>query len=276
MKNFGICALALVCFTLPATAQDEEKVLGWTDVAELSFVMTSGNSETDSLSIKNTAVKTMESSTFSIDFGALRAESSTRFAIGTVDNFVEADASELTAESYFLRGRYDRELSERLFWFVGGGWEKNTFAGIENRYSAVVGLGHVWFDNETSRFRTDYGVTFTRQEDVTGIEDDFLGLRLSWDYWRQINASTEFGSVLILDPNLDESDDWRADFTNWLGVSMSDHLALRVSLQLLYDNLPSLGELTLFDATGLATGDVVLAELDELDSLLTVGLIINF
>ena len=57
---------------------------------------------------------------------------------------------------------------------------------------------------------------------------------------------------------------------------MSERLALRVSLQLLYDNLPSLGELPLFDLDGVDTGEVVFAELDELDSLLTIGLIVNF
>jgi len=277
MRVLACCILGFVSVVSLAVAQEEEeRVLGWTDVAEFSLVATGGNSEAQSISFKNVAVKTMEEATFSLDLGALRAESTTKFALGSADSFVERDSSDLTAENYYLRGRYDRPINERLFWYASAGWDRNTFAGIDNRYIAAAGFGHVWFDRETARFRTDYGLTFTRQEDTSGIEEEFAGLRLGYDYWRQINAPTEFGSVLLLDPNLEESDDWRADFTNWIGVSMSERLALRVSLQILYDNLPSLGELPLFSAPGISSGEVVLAELDEIDSILTVGLIVNF
>jgi len=230
MRVLACCILGFVSVVSLAVAQEEdERVLGWTDVAEFSLVATGGNSEAQSISFKNVAVKTMEAATFSLDLGALRAESTTKFALGSADSFVERDSSDLTAENYYLRGRYDRPINERLFWYASAGWDRNTFAGIDNRYIAAVGFGHVWFDRETARFRTDYGLTFTRQEDTSGIEEEFAGLRLGYDYWRQINAPTEFGSVLLLDPNLEESDDWRADFTNWIGVSMSERLALRVS-----------------------------------------------
>lgn len=276
MKIVGCWTLVFAIVATAVAAQEQARPLGWTDVAELAFVMTSGNSETESISLKNVAVRTMESSSFTIDVGALRAESTTRLAIGTPNRFVESKATSLTAESYHLRGRYDHVISDRRFWFVGGGWARNTFAGVDNRYSAMLGLGNVWFDDETSRFQTDYGLTFTRQEDTSGEKRDYAGLRVSWDYWRQLNEATEFGSVLVLDPNLDDTEDWRADFTNWVGVSMTEQLALRVSLQMLYDNVPSLGGLPLFDSSGSPTGDVVTAALDELDTLLTVGLIVNF
>ena len=257
-------------------AEEEAPELGWSHVAELSLVSTGGNAEAETFGFKDTSVKRMESSAFTLELGGLRAESTSRLAQGTADDFREVSVSTLTAENYYLRGRYDRDLGERMLWYVGAGWDKNTFAGIENRYYALVGIGHRWFDDETSRLRTDYGLTFTSQEDTLGVEDEFAGVRLAYDYWRQLTGSTDFGSVLIVDGNVDETDDLRADLTNWLGVSMSERLALRVSLQLLYDNLPALGSLPLIDEAGAPTGTEVVAELDELDSILTVALVVNF
>ena len=108
------------------------------------------------------------------------------------------------------------------------------------------------------------------------MDDSFLGLRLSYDYWRKITDTTEFGSVLIVDENLDETEDLRADFSNWVSVAMSERLALKVSAQLLYDKLPGLQAVPLESPAGVPTGDTVFAELDELDSLLTVALVVNF
>jgi putative salt-induced outer membrane protein YdiY len=276
-------ALAVVGTGTAAHAQDADKKLGWSDVAELSLVAARGNAESDTVGFKNTLTRTWETATFKLMAGGLRSETGTitRFAVGSPDAFrvIESTDSELSAENFLLRGRYDRELSERWFWFAGAGWEKNEFAGIESRYSVVAGAGTVWFDTETARFKTDYGATFTQQNDVAedpSINDSFLGVRLSYDYWRQLTKSAEYGSVLVVDENLDETDDLRADFTNWLGVSISERLALKVTYQMLFDHQPALRAVPLRSLDGVDAGTTVLAELDDLDSLLTVALVVNF
>ena len=282
----GLAAMVLCMSILLASvalAEEAEKELGWKDVAELSLVSARGNAESDTFGFKNTAVRTWDNATFTLAAGGLRAETGTitRVGVGTPADFriVERTDTVLSAENYFLRGQYDRKITDRLFWFVGASWDTNEFAGIDNRYALTAGVGHVWFDDETSRFSTSYGVTFTQQDDIVevpGVDDSFIGLRGAWDYWRQLTGNTEFGSVLIIDTNFDESEDYRADFTNWVSVAMSERLALKVSYQFQFDNLPSLQSVPLETLAGTATGETVLAELDDLDSLLTVALVVNF
>lgn len=57
---------------------------------------------------------------------------------------------------------------------------------------------------------------------------------------------------------------------------MSKRLALEVSLQLLYDNQPSMAALPLISPDGVATEATVLAPLDDLDTLFTVALVVDF
>jgi hypothetical protein len=59
-------------------------------------------------------------------------------------------------------------------------------------------------------------------------------------------------------------------------VVLNKRLALKVSLQFLYDNQPSFEELPLFDTAGVDTGTAVLAELDELDTVFTSSLVMSF
>jgi hypothetical protein len=266
-----------------ASAQDDEKQLGWFDTAELTAVFTGGNSEASTLGFKNKLTRAWESSDLVVGVGALRAQSTavTRTAVGVSPvNFqiTEDSVTALTAESYYARGQYDRDLNARMFWYAGTGWERNTFAGVKNRYSWGGGVGNTWVDDDQSTFKTGYGVTYTLQEDVSDMDsnDTFGGLRLSYDYRRQLTANTEFASLLVADENLKDTEDFRMDLINAVAVSMSSQLALKVSWQLLYDNLPSLVGIPLAALGGGPTADTVFAELDSVDNLLTFALVASF
>jgi putative salt-induced outer membrane protein YdiY len=247
--------------------------------------MTTGNSETSTLGIKNILSRAWERSGFTLTAGGTRAESTTtsRFAVGTPGSFsvTETEATQKTAENYYLNGKYDRKITETFFWFAGLGWDRNRFAGIENRYIAEAGVGNIWINEERIKFRTEYGVTFTDQEDVVeiaGDSDNWLGARFAWDYLHKFGANTTYQNLLVLDANLDDTDDWRADMINSVSVAMSEKLALKVSLQWLFDNQPSFSGAPLFDAPppgGTLVGTVPV-ELDELDTIFTASLVVNF
>lgn len=290
-KKLTLAALVFVLALLPARpvgAQDEEeaaeKELGLKDRAELSLVRNSGNSESEAFRLKNSLSYRTEQSEFRLEMGALRAESTIqrRRAVGTSRDdlrLLETSDTALSAEQYFLRGRYDRVISDALFWYVGAGWERNQFAGFRGRSLAEAGVGHLWWDRDDSRFRTSYGLTYTQQDDLVPdprTEDAFAGVRVGWEYWRQVTPSTNFGSELTVDENVDDTEDLRADFTNWIGVKISQRLALRVSLQMLFDNQPSLIELPLEAPNGQPTGRTVRVPLEELDTTLSTALVVDF
>ncbi len=268
---------------LAADDEGEEDAKGWTQSSELSFVATSGNAETTTFGFQHTAEREWEDSLLTLEASGLRSETDNndRVAIGTPDDFrlVDVSDSELTAENYHLRGRYQHDISERFFWFGASGWERNEFAGIKNRYSLVGGVGNTWYENDTGHFRTDYALTATRQEDVVPGPDgtqEFLGLRVSWDYLRQIGENTTYKNLLAVDQNLDDSDDLRAELTQALSVAINESLALRVSLQLAFDHQPALEALELLGEDGIPRGETVRVEVDDLDVVLKTALVVNF
>lgn len=267
-----------------ARAQDDEKELGWSDTAELTVVSTSGNAEGSTLGVKNELARAWETSDLLVAIGALRAESTTltRTAIGASPSsfqVAENAVSAVTAEAYYARGQYDHDIDARTYWYAGTGWERNTFAGVQNRYAVGGGLGNTWVDTDISTFKTGYGVTYTMQDDVAETvdgNDGFGGLRLSYDYRRQLTSNTEFTSVLVADENLNDTEDLRTDLINAVAVSINSRLALKVSWQLLFDNLPSLVGIPLTSLGGGPTPDTVFIELDSVDNLVTFALVANF
>jgi putative salt-induced outer membrane protein YdiY len=165
-----------------------------------------------------------------LEFGGVRASSraTTRTAVGTLADFtlVEVERSETTAESYFARGRYDREFGAG-FGFTGAGWDRNTFSGIQNRFQIVAGLGRSFVDGEASRFKADVGLTYTVQKDVDPAPDAdeaFGGWRLSVDAMRVVSPNAQVNSELVLNNSFADVDDVRADWINSLSVSINSSL----------------------------------------------------
>ncbi len=115
-------------------------------------------------------------------------------------------------------------------------------------------------------------MTYTIQEDVVeapGVDDSFFGLRGSYDFFHTLTESTGLSSVLVVDQNLNTPEDLRADWTNSIAVAMSERLALKTSLRLLFDNEPA------FTAVPLGDGQV-LTPLGKVDTVFTVAIVANF
>ena len=275
------CAFLALALLIASPAAAQDRAWTWENATELSFVSTGGNASSSTFGLKASLTGIGGSNTFKLDVGGIRAESerTTRTATGTPASFqvTEVTTSELTAGSYFGRGRYDRALGT-AFAFVGAGWDRNTFAGIKNRFAVVGGFGRSWIEGESGRFKTDIGGTYTIQKDVEpepGADDAFGGARVTIEATRRVSATTDFATTLVVDQNLEESGDFRADWVSSLAVAISEGLALKTSLQLLFDSEPSLLRVPLVDGTGAPTGQNVLTPGGKIDSVVTLTLVIK-
>jgi putative salt-induced outer membrane protein YdiY len=277
VRSASVAVLIAFLAVQPIRAQG----FAWENATELSFVATGGNASSTTLGVKAALAGTGAPHAFKLELGGIRASSdlTTRRAEGTTGSFTvtETTDSNLTAASYFARARYDRTFAV-AFVFGGAGWDRNRFAGVENRYQVVTGVGRTWIDEESGRFKTDFGGTYTIQRDVQprpGADEEFVGFRGSAEARRQLTASADFTSNLVVDQNLESSNDLRADWINSVTVSISEGLALKTSIQLLYDAQPANIPVPLFDSGGSQIGTVSTRG-DEIDRVMTLTLVLRF
>jgi putative salt-induced outer membrane protein YdiY len=283
LKLSALTGALLASTTAAIEAQDS--AFAWENATEFSFVTTSGNASSNTLGLKSTLSGENDVSKFKMEIGGIRASSNftDRSAIAAgADAFTvfEETRTEQSAENYFARSRFDRDLGENNFFTFGGaGWERNTFAGFNNRFSLVAGVGDAWIDDETTLFKTDIGGTYTIQKDLDptpGQSDGFGGLRATLELRRALNETTEFKSTMIADENLSNTDDLRLDWTSSLTVALSEGLAFSTSYRLLFDNDPALIGVPVLDAPGgTPTGAKTLISSNGTDGFLTVSLVIK-
>ena len=108
--------LFTLCCVLPVPGQEavdeeQEKKLGWSNVADLGFVLTAGNSSTSTFSFDDKLTYAWARADFIFRAGALRVQTTDDpFAVGTPEDFevIEDLARELDTERYDFNGNTKR------------------------------------------------------------------------------------------------------------------------------------------------------------------------
>ncbi len=283
VTSVGLLALALA-LARPSALRGQEKKTGllgpWAGTAEVSYVVTGGNTATSALSVGTSLSRKWTNDTLLFKTFILKsnATTTTRTAQGTVDDFdiFEESITRKVAENYILAGQYDRRISKKLLGQVGLSWDRNRFAGVDDRIIATTGLGYAWIEKERTQVKTSAGVTYTIRQYVGEDWSSFAGFRFSLQGEQKILESSKLSTQFIFDENLQAMRDWRFDWTNSVSASISKWMALKISLRMIYGNVPALQYLPLFDGAGDPTGLTVPYPLKKLDTFLTTSIVINF
>ena len=194
----------------------------WSGKGELSFVATSGNSDTQTL---GTGVEVKyQPLPWSVAFKAA-------FIRNEADG--EEKANSLAA---MLRGA--RALSPRLEAFARGDYLKDRFAGIESRWSGEGGLAYALFPSPPHKLKFEGAAGYTTESRVDAPDRDFPSARVGALYEWQISKGAVYSEELSFIEDLDHTANWRIVNTGSLTADVSTVLALKLSFGILYSNEP--------------------------------------
>lgn len=290
LTPFAVAALLAAAVFAPALAQapppaPEKPKLGWSNQGELAWTLTAGNADSSSISLANTLLYRWSEAQLKLYAFGIRAKTDETLYFG-IDTDPDDSAnwdvlssqkfSRTVAERYVLAINYEGNISPRMFWFAGTGWERNPPSGIDSRLLVSGGVGNNWYENDRGHFRTSYGLNYTWESWTNGDSDDYLGGNVTANWLWKFNANTSFQTVDTLFLNFFTGSDWRINSNNSLTVQMYKMLALKVGLTFLYDNDPQSVEYPVYGQGGNQVGNTGPIELDKLDTIFTTALVIDF
>jgi hypothetical protein len=287
----ALLAVLVLSWSSPAAAEDQKEArrLGWANATDLSFVVTEGNSNTETFGLKNTLERIWERSNLTLKLEGLRSDTAD-------DRFRQVDpgltwepgetppsgttslvepASEPDAERYHIGARFERTLKRpplietdttAATWNTGASWGRDRDAGILRRITVFAGFGHIWRDQEDFRFRTSYGLSFTDRKEETvdpEKEQQFPGFLLSSHFLDTWGAQTTFTNDWKFNLNLEDTADYSSDMTSAVSVSMSSHLSLKIGLQWIFNSEPALEDIDVVAQVNLVDPDGIPGNGDE-------------
>jgi hypothetical protein len=205
----------------------EKPAVEWTGAATI----TRGNTRTQS---------------FGSNLDAVRRTADDRLTLGagwvySAQRSEETREDELTQRSVFGAAKYDYFVSKRLFGYLQTRAEGDEFQDLELRYTAGVGAGYQWFEEERLKFFTEGGLSFFH-EDFEGEEaDQFLAARLAYRLdWKPIDDL-----VLVHNaewyPSLEDKDDQFARFDFQIRYPFGGGLSANAGAFYSWDNTPAEG-----------------------------------
>ncbi len=258
----------------PATAQEDdgERERPWTNMADLSFVHTGGNSSITTLALSNEFTYRWTLSRVTVKASALKTRTTER-NLDNLDGSVRVEErTRTTAEEYELQGRYRRTLYGPLFVFTGTGWSRNEFSGIDNRYTAALGLGYQIVETEQTRLSAQVGGDWTQEDPVTGASRDFVGVQILGEVEHKLTESATLQGTLEVQESLNDTEDLRVNALAGLTTSLSRVLAVKLSYLVRFDNQPVT---VLVPSEDAGVTDAAF-EFDKTDTRLGVSLVVNF
>jgi len=192
MKRAVRVAFATVLFAVtlgaPLKAHAQTRPVGWTTTANLSGVMTGGNTEALSLGLKARTERNWLRTQFFLEGGGIRQDAVDRtfYAVGTPDSFAVTEISTRNkkAENYFAETGFERRVTERFFWDLGGGFKRDLFSGVEQLFSGRAGVGYYWSDRVAQELKLGVDATYNHQKEMVpnpDAKDNWAGGRFTAD-----------------------------------------------------------------------------------------------
>lgn len=233
MRRFLFAVSALSALSLTAlVAQDKPKEKPVKVVADLGYVSASGNSEFSTLNLGEKLTWKPEGSKLSLDQYA-------KYVYGKTDG--EESANQLGAG-----GRANYAITPRLAAFGGLDFDKDRFAGIDQRFSEPVGLSWLVVDAPKNKFTLEGGanfvqVTYTELQANGEFDEQYTSARAAGTYkylFSEKGYFQLFGEYL---PALKEGIGYRANTEAAIVAPIAGIVALKVSYLMRYNSQPPAG-----------------------------------
>ncbi len=263
--------LALVCASLAVTAAlQAEEARSWSNVADLSWVQTSGNTQTSNLSLSDKLKLKLGVTNLTVDAGVLRTKTTERAPYNDNGTLRVPESSKKTAENYRLAATLRGKVIGQATWYTSAGWEQDKLAGLDRRLSFGAGFGYTYLEQELQTAALELGYTYTDETPVDGESDGASFLRAFTNYDRTLTETAKLSSELEFLSNFEDSEDYRINWITSLTASLHANLALKISYALKFDNTPVL---EVYSAENFPD---VIFEYDKTDTVLSTSLVFNF
>ncbi len=229
---------------------------GWKSDSEVGYVSQSGNAEQQNAYVKTLLVNDFDRGTVTVDGSYINASG---LAAGTQTTL---------AESAYGKLQYNFSIGiEKLSPFASILWEKNRFAGFDNRYSADLGFSYLMVQNDTYKLVNETGYRFRRQYAYEvgsgqgpGTDSQFIRLFFGADKILTKTSTFKFYVETLYD--LTDSENIEINFEPSLNVAVGEFFSseerpaqvnLSVGYKGMFDNVPALAGLKRYDSI-LTTG----------------------
>jgi putative salt-induced outer membrane protein YdiY len=213
----------------------------WTGVFDFGLALAQGNSETTNLSFALNADRVTNRDKTSFFAAALYATNNTTGESVTTANIIRGG------------GRYEYNITPRLFAYGAGGLEHDELQELDLRILLGGGIGWHVYQTEMTVFDVFGGLNWNREYFDNDVNRSSAELQLGEELSHQVSERVILKERFVLFPNLTESGEYRFAFDASVATTIKNWLAWQVTFSDRYisNPLPGIKKNDLILTTGL-------------------------
>jgi len=226
---------ALSIFAFGQAVAGEEKP--WNVHGELSYVKTSGNSDTETFATKVEANWKKELN---------RLIGKGIFLYGKVD-------SKENTNKLNLLGRWERLITDRLFGFVQGSYLQDKFSGFDYKTDWSAGLGYDIIKTDVHYLKGLASIGYSFLDYKVGGSDSYTTGTAELDYTWKIRENLLFKQLVEYQTNLEDTEIYFLKSDTSIQVKINANFSLGVGYKVFYQNKPPSKDIDKTDTTFLTS-----------------------
>ena len=170
----------------------------WEGNVTAGFMVTRGNSETDTASLDANLSRRSEKDRTTLKAGYMYGK----------QKDPDTGLKEKTTDKWFGSVKYDYFFSEKLYGFGIGRVERDNIADLDLRTILGAGPGYQWVENDWTKFSTEAGAVLRREEyGGGGSTESDIAAHLAYNFQQKLNENVSFLHEVAYYPALDEPSD---------------------------------------------------------------------
>ena len=232
MKHFFVLALALVTVTARAEVSAVPDN-GLKNESGLGFVLTSGNTQTETLSVNQ-----LNSYTFGENLFAFKA------------NYMNSRQDSVTsAQNYLLNLRYERSIVPTFSIYIAQGLFADKFQNIRQRHNSDIGGKFFFYKEDAINWFAEAGYRFTRENTTNAGSHNLNYVRTYTEVEKKWNPTVSTKYWIEYLPNLTNGTDWLLNTEASVSAMLSGIFSIKTGYLVRFDHLPAAAGLKKTDTT---------------------------
>lgn len=212
LATHSISPLCAGLLLIAAPAQSEEwNGDGWTGFAEVGAVLTTGNTETETINAKTRVRYEEVTWRHTLQLEALR----------------RSEDGGTTAERYLGNFKSDWKFRPRAYLFGVARHERDRFSGYDYQSSISVGYGHRVVETDRTKLELEAGAGYRRSQLQDGERDEEAIVRGALSLEHRISETARFGQDVLVQSG---SDNTEVESVTSVTAAINAKLAMRLTL----------------------------------------------
>lgn len=220
----------------PVALADVKKInpppVAWTGSIRAGALLTTGNSNTESVNVGADATRRTD-------------DDRTSFAGGYFFGREKSTSTGLwstTTNNWFAQGKYDYFFAPKWYAYGIMRVEQDQVADLDLRLMPGVGVGYQWVERPDLKFSTEAGVTWVYERYATDQTDEHIAARLAYHLEKKINDRVDLFHNLEYLPSVQDIGDYNINADLGLRFAFTARMFSEAKAVWQYDSTPAKGK----------------------------------